>query len=333
MGTTLSSDFKIYDDFVRSAYAETVAQNLAVLTEKANGAIVIEDAAAPGDYLKQSFFKIPSGLVSRRVTTGTGATAAATDVAVTQGENIDVRLSRKIGPMSFTLDSLRKIATTPEGISVALGKMIADAVLQQELNDALLAARGAINKTATTNDISASTGAAGKLSRVALSTAQQKLGDAASEVVCWVTHSKSYGDLITEAITPAAGASDILTQVAIFGASAPTMGKPTLVTDSASLILDVTVDKYFTLGLTRGAIRLRLDTQLNDFFLLPITGLANLLYRLQAERDWFLGIKGYTWDSGNGGANPDDTALLLSTNWDLAASSIKTSAGVCVKSI
>lgn len=332
MSTTLASNMKIYDPALQAGYAETVAQNLKVLTEKANGAIIVEDAAAPGDYLKSAFFKLPSGGVSRRITSGTGATATATDITVSQGENVDVRLSRRIGPFGITDDALRKIGSTPEGISFALGKMIAEQVLQQELNDALLAARGAINKTDTTNDISGAT-TLNKLSRVALMGAQQKLGDAASAVVCWVGHSKPYGDLLTEAITPTAGASDILTQVAIFGAQPPTMNKPFLVTDSASLVLDATVDKYFTLGLTQGAIRIRLDTQLTGIVLAKITGQANLINRLQGERDWFLGIKGYAWDNTNGGANPDDTALVSSTNWDLVASSIKHSAGVCVKSL
>lgn len=331
MGTTLASDFKVYDTLVQTSYAETVAQNIKVLLDKANGAIVIEDAAVPGDYLKSAFFKLPSGLVSRRITSGTGATATATDIAVSQGENVDVRLSRRIGPVSITFDALRKIATTPEGLSVAIGKMIADAVLQQELNDALLAARGAINKTATTNDISAAT--ANKLTRAALAGAVQKFGDAAGDIVAWVGHSKPHGDLMNEALTATAGSDAILAQVAIFGAAPPTMNKPFLVTDSSSLILDVTTDKYFTLGLTQGAIRLRLDTQLTGVVMVPITGEANLKYRLQAERDWFLGIKGYAWGNAVGGANPDDTALLLSTNWDLAASSVKQSAGVCVKSI
>lgn len=332
MGTTLASDMKIYDPSFQAGYSETVAQNLKVLTEKANGAIIVEDAAVTGDYNKSAFFKLPSGGVSRRITSGTGATADATDITVSQGEITEVRLSRRIGPFGITDDALRKIGSTVEGISFALGQMIAEQVLQQELNDALLAARGAINKTATTNDISGAT-SLNKLSRVALMGAQQKLGDAQGSIVCWIGHSKAYGDLMTEAITPAAGASDILTQVAIFGAQPPTMNKPFLVTDSSSLVLDVTTDKYFTLGLTQGAIRLKLDTQLTGFALQKITGKANLINRLQGERDWLLGIKGYAWDSANGGANPDDTALLLSTNWDLAASSIKHSAGVCVKSL
>lgn len=331
MATTLNSDWKVYNDQVQAAYAERVAQNLTALISKSNGAIIVEDVAAPGDYIKSAHFKMPSGLVSRRATTGTGATATATDITVSQGENVEVRLSRKIGPVALTRDTLRRTGVTAEGFSMYLGEMIADAVLQQELNDALLACRGAVNKTATTNDISGAT-TLNTLSRLALAGAMAKLGDAQNDICAWIGHSKAYGNLMTEAITPAAGASDILTQVAIFGAAPPTLNRPFLMTDSSSLILDETIDKYFTLGLTPGAIRIRLDTQLSDIVVADITGQENLLIRVQAERDWFVGIKGYTWDAGNGGANPLDAALLTSTNWDLDASSIKHSAGVCVKS-
>jgi hypothetical protein len=330
MAITLSTDWKVYNDQVQAAYAETVAQNLAILIEKGNGAIIVEDAAAPGDYLKKANFKMPASLVSRRVVSGTGATAAATAVTVSQGENVEVRLSRKIGPVEMTRDTLRRTGVTQETFSMYLGEMIANAVLQQELNDALLACRGAVAKTATLNDISGAT--LSTITRQGLATGMQKLGDAQSQIVAFVGHSKVYGDLMTEALTATAGANDILTQVAIYGASAPTMNRPFFVTDSSSLILDETVDKYFTLGLTQGAIRLRLDTQLSDIVVQDVTGLENLTIRIQGERDWFLGIKGYTWDTNSGGANPDDTALLTSANWDLDASSVKHTAGVAIKS-
>jgi hypothetical protein len=110
------------------------------------------------------------------------------------------------------------------------------------------------------------------------------------------------------------------------------MGRPVFVTDSSALVDDVTVDKYYTLGLTAGAIQMTVDGQLAAPVIQEVTGIENLCLRVQAEADWFVGIKGYAYDYGNGGANPDDTALGTSTNWDLAASSIKHSAGVVIKS-
>jgi len=330
MAITTATDWKVYQDEYAAAYAERVAQSLNVLEARGNGAIVIQDANVPGQYVKQSFFKMPSGLVSRRIATGTGSTSAVTPVTVSQGENVDVRLSRKIGPVDVTFDSLRKTGITPETFSMWLGQMMADARMQYMLNDALRAARAAINKTATMYDKSAL--ASKTLDRAALSAGMAKLGDQRDSVVAWVTHSKSYGDLVTEAITPTAGAESIIQGVALYGAAPPSLGRPVFVTDSAALVDDVTVDKYYTLGLVPGAIRIRVDGQLAAPIIQEVTGLENLCLRIQAEADWFVGILGYAYDVTNGGANPDDTALATTTNWDLAATSYKQSAGVVIKS-
>lgn len=330
MAITVSTDWKVYQDEFQASYAERVAQSLNLLLQRGNGAIVIDDANVPGQYIKKAFFKMPTGLVSRRIVTGTGSTSAVTPVTVSQGENASVRLSRKIGPVDVTFDTLRKTGITPDTFSMYLGQMMAEARLQSMLNDALRAARAAINKTATLYDVSALT--VKTISRARLSTAMGKLGDSREDIVAWVTHSKSYGDLVTEAITPTAGAESIIQGVALYGAAPPSMGRPVFVTDSASLVDDVTVDKYYTLGLTAGAIQITVDGQLAAPVIQEVTGIENLCLRVQAEADWFVGIKGYAYDYGNGGANPDDTALATTTNWDLAASSIKHSAGVVVKS-
>lgn len=330
MAITTATDWKVYQDEYVAAYAERVAQSLNVLQARGNGAIIIDDGNIPGQYIKESFFKMPSGLVSRRIATGTGSTSAVTPVTVAQGENVDVRLSRKIGPVDVTFDSLRKTGITPETFSMWLGGMMAEARMQQMLNDALRSARAAVNKTATTYDVSGLT--VKTINRARLSTAMGKLGDSREDIVAWVTHSKTYADLVAEAITPTAGAESIIQGVALYGAAPPTMGRPVFVTDSSALLDDVTVDKYYTLGLTPGAIRIRVDGQLAAPVIQEVTGLENLCLRIQAEADWFVGIKGYAYDVANGGANPDDTALATTTNWDLAASSVKLSAGVIIKS-
>lgn len=329
MAITTAADWKVYDDQYQAAYAESVAQNINVLMQRANGAIVIEDVNVPGNYIKESFFKMPASVVSRRIGTGTGSTSSVTPVTVSQGENADVRLLRKIGPVDTTFDALRKTGITPDTFSMFLGKMVAEARVQKMLNDALLGAKAAANKANTLFDQSALT--VKTLKRSVLASGMKKLGDFREEIVCWVTHSKSYGDLVDEANVATAGAESIITGVALYGAQPPALGRPVMVTDSSALYSDETVDKYFTLGLTRGAIRLRVDGQLAAPIVQEITGLENLVLRMQAEADWFLGIKGYTWDTANGGANPDDTALGTSTNWDLSASSEKFASGVLIK--
>ncbi|NON33459.1 major capsid protein, partial [Klebsiella pneumoniae] len=49
---------------------------------------------------------------------------------------------------------------------------------------------------------------------------------------------------------------------------------------------------------------------------------------MQADYTFGLGLKGYTWDTANGGKSPTNAELSTGTNWDLVANSIKASAGV-----
>ena len=38
--------------------------------------------------------------------------------------------------------------------------------------------------------------------------------------------------------------------------------------------------------------------------------------QIQGELAYALGARGSQWDSTNGGANPSDAALILTSNWD-----------------
>ena len=49
---------------------------------------------------------------------------------------------------------------------------------------------------------------------------------------------------------------------------------------------------------------------------------------MQADYTFGLGLKGFTWDTANGGKSPTSAELATGTNWDLVANSIKGSAGV-----
>jgi hypothetical protein len=64
-----------------------------------------------------------------------------------------------------------------------------------------------------------------------------------------------------------------------------------------------------------------------------VSGLEQISYRLQGEYAYNLGLKGYTWDIANGGANPSAAALATGTNWDQVATDDKDTAGVILKCI
>lgn len=331
MAITSASNIQVYNDQVRNAYAERVAKAINGFYAKAGGCILLRDAAVPGDYLKQSFFKMPSGLVSRRITTGTGYDSDVTPITVEQGENAAVRLSRKIGPVEMTDDSLRKILASPEEFSVWLGEMAGDAVLEAQISDVLTALVGALNRSPYLKDISADTGDS-SLNRTALAGGLALLGDRAQDVACWIMHSKPYFDLVNKDLNPSTSVDALVGNVGLFGGSPATLGRPVIVIDDASLVLDATTDKYYTLGLTGGAAEVTADTQLSDLLVERVGGKENIRTRIQGERDWFLRLKGFTWDTATGGANPAAAALATATNWDASSTSAKDRAGVCIKS-
>jgi len=47
-----------------------------------------------------------------------------------------------------------------------------------------------------------------------------------------------------------------------------------------------------------------------------VTGVGHLLMRIQGEHAFNVGCKGFKRDVTDGGANPTDTALGTTTNWD-----------------
>jgi hypothetical protein len=111
----------------------------------------------------------------------------------------------------------------------------------------------------------------------------------------------------------------------------PGLGRPILVTDSASLINTTpNPDQYFILGLTAGGVQL-IDTETNDLIIDDVTGLEQLVRRYQGEYAFNVGIKGFQWDVTNGGSNPAAAALGTGSNWDKVVTDNKDTAGVVLQ--
>jgi hypothetical protein len=317
-----ASDFKIYQEEYFGGMYEAIQQNVNVFNGASNGTITLVAKEHRGDYIKESFIKDVASLISRRDTT---SVAGATDLGIAQGENVSVKINRKIGPIAQTLDAWRKIAQDPRLMSFLVGRMIGAKKIQDYLNTALKAAVPALTQvTGNLNDYSGT----GVVNVAQLVVALSKLGDQASRVKAWVMHSKSYFDLVGAAI------SDKIVNVAdivIYGGTAPTLGRPCIVTDSAALGPQAVTSHYNVLGLVDNAINVY-ESEGEELESQIITGLENLVFRIQGEHAFTLGLKGFTWDVTNGGANPDDTAVGTNTNWDKTASSDKDLMGVIIHS-
>jgi hypothetical protein len=331
MATGKASDFVVYQDQMRGGVIETLTQSSNFFNQGSNGAIRLSTISKRGDYAYESFITNISGLISRRDTT---SVSAATALAVAMDEFISVKLNRKVGPVDQTIDSFRKVlmqADGPEALSFLIGTQIAKAMQVEMLNTGLRSARAALaNQSAVTYTEPSS----GTITSGTLNQGLAKFGDAYNRVVAWVMHSKVFFDLVGYQIDPTNN-GDNIAGVVVQGASPATFGKPVIVTDSSALIVDegtssVPDNVYHTLGLTAGAVMVE-NTEEEYMTYDEVTGLENIVARLQGEFAYNVGIKGFKWDVANGAANPNDTALGTGSNWDVAASSYKDYAGIAIK--
>lgn len=317
------SDFKIYDELVIGSMIERQQQNINAWNAASRNALRLQTKRHQGNYTYESFFKKVS-LVSRRDLT---SVAAATDTPITQGENVTVKINRKIGPVAHTLDAFKKIARPANigSVSEALGNQVADDMTADMLNTGLIGLAAAIKNQSSV--AIAATGA--NITTANLVSMLAKLGDRADRVTTWIMHSKVFYDLVAAQI--AANITGI-SNFNIANAMPVTLNRPVIVTDSPALKTagaSPLLDTYTTLGIVEGGLTVE-DSEEQTFWSQEITGLENLSVRYQGEYAFNIGVKGFTWDVANGGANPTDGAVGTGTNWDATATSFKDFAGVSI---
>lgn len=322
-----ASDFRIYNDQFFSGLAETLQQDTSALR---TAGINVVTRALRGDYEYRSFLKRINGLVSRRDTT---STAPASDLEMTMDEMVSVKLARKIGPVAQTLDAFRKAAMVfqtdfdpsgAQGYSRYLGQMYAKDIEADMLDTSLLACRTFL-EAASSNANRHVIAANGTITSAALVSTLARMGDAAQRVRAWVMHSKVYFDLVQFQINPANNGSDLAFQV--MGGTPASLNRPVIVTDSPSLRVAGTPDLFRTIGLVDNGIEI-IESETQELVLDTVTGLENIVARMQGEYAYNLGIKGAKWDVANGGANPNAAAIGTATNWDVVSTSNKDFAGV-----
>jgi hypothetical protein len=329
MADYLASNFKVYQEYLKSRAAETLQQQADAFNAAVNNAIIMRTVEKPGDYEYESFFKDITSLVSRRDNT---STSAATKLSMLQDEFIRVKLNRKIGPVDQSRDSFRKIFArfSETEFSGILGGQIAVAQQLDMLNSVLLAARAALVNVSS-GALMYTVPSSGTATTAGMISALAKMGDRADRVVAWVMHSKPYYDLVKEQVSAKiTGISNFNIQTG----TPVTLNRPVIVTDSASLAVtsgSPAVTDYYTLGLTANGALAEV-TETSDIVVQDVTGLEVLMTRLQGEFAYNVGLKGFKYDVTNGGANPNATALGTGTNWDKAATDDKALAGVVLKS-
>ena len=322
-----ASDFTVYPEQFFGGVVEELQQNADGFNAASAGTIRLVTAMKQGHYENESFFKSLSALVSRRDIT---SVSAATDTALTQGEMVRVKLNRKIGPVAQTLDAFRKISLDPGEMSFILGQQTGKAIALDYLNTALSAVDAAVSGVAALNyDASALTSPdRTTLDHTNMVRTMAKFGDASNRLGAWVMHSKPFFDLMENSV------ADKIFQVAnvtIYAGTVATFGRPVIVTDSSSLYTTTSAGTtYQVLGLVENAVVVE-ESEDRQIASDLITGLENLVMRIQGEYAFNLGVKGFAWDTTNGASNPSAGAVATASNWDKVATDNKQLAGVRLK--
>lgn len=321
---------KVYDPRIQGGYRERLSYVIDAFNAASRGGISLSTVTKNGNFDYKAFWSRVSGLVNRRDTT---SVAAATATKSAQAEHVSVKLNRRIGPHETTRDALLKAGFTnfgDDGAAFALGEWVAEATAQERVDTAILALRAALlGQTELVHSIWHASVPV-YMSNSALINGLKKVGDASAQIICLVMHSHAWfklveGQVVTDKVS---GIADVV----MFGGSPATMNRPVLVMDNPNLIVDPgsDLDKYYTLGLTANAAEVE-DTEQEYITSDIITGLEQIVHRLQGEYAYNLGVKGQTWDVGNGGANPNNAAIGTSTNWDKVVSSHKSLGGIIIE--
>jgi len=138
------------------------------------------------------------------------------------------------------------------------------------------------------------------------------LGDQYQEVVAFVMHSKPFFDLRQADLVNA----ERLFVFETLNVFQDTLGRPFIVIDSPALVTPGSPNVYHVLGLTRDAIEVSENGDYRDNLDLP-NGEENLKTTWQAQWTENIRIKGHSWDTSNGGTNPNAAAITTASNWDL----------------
>jgi hypothetical protein len=329
MATGTKSDFTIYEDEYYSGAYETLTQKAEVFNGASRNAVQLIPRGHKGDYTKSAFFKNISSMIARRDIT---SVSAADDLKLETGENIGVKLNRRIGPIGQTIDAWKKIGEDPRQMSFILGGMAMQNQMVNYVNAAMKSVEAAIEGNAAYN-VNGTDDVTKTLTTDKLIEALALMGDAGQRVVAWVMHSKPFYDLMNANASSSTPIDGIATDIIRVGeASSFTLGRPVIITDDASLTdaNGSATDTYNVLGLVESAVSVQ-PSEDEEVFFDRISGLDNLIYRYQAEFAYTVNVKGFQWDTSAGGVNPTDAALATTTNWDQVASDDKDTAGVRIK--
>jgi hypothetical protein len=311
------SDMKVFNEYLKTSVIETLAQDVAKFNAASAGAIQLTTQGIDGDFLQESFWAGVHSAQRRVDRYAANGAQAATPLAQKQYDS--VKIAGGFGPVLFEPSQLSWIQKSPEEALEVISRNLSEAIMSDQLNTAIAALAAAIgNQAAAVNDVSATAG----VTYVGINGAHAKFGDASARIIAQVMTGAMYHKLVGQNLTNANQLFQFqgVTIVDI-------LGKAVIVTDAPALFVAGTPDKEKVLSLVSGAAVVSDGSDLITN-VQTANGKERIETTMQADYTFGLGLKGYTWDTANGGKSPTNAELATGSNWDLVANSVKASAGV-----
>ena len=312
------SDMKVFNEYVMPATIETLGQMVEKFNGESGGAIRLTTEGFDGDFYQESFFAAIHSAQRRVDRYAAQGAASATDL--TQLQKNGVKVAGGFGPIRFEPSQLTWLQKpTAEGIEVA-SRNFAEALLKDQLNTAVACLVAGIENqgAATTVDVSAT----GACTYGTMNSSHALFGDNSSNIVANVMNGAQYHKLVSQNLTNGA-------QLFVAGnvQVVDILGRPVIVTDAPALYVAGTPNKNKVLGLVDGsAIVYDGGDVISNIE--TTNGQTRIETTMQVDYSFGVALKGYSWDSVNGGKSPTDGELATGTNWDKVATDIKHTAGV-----
>lgn len=311
------SNMQVFNQYLMEATAETLGQQIDKFNAASNGAIVLTSLNFEGDFFERSFY---SALHSaKRRVDRYDANGSVSSTPLAQLKESAVKVAGGFGPISFEPAQMTWIRKNEAEAIAVISAQLSDAMMQDQLNSGIAGLVAAIsNQVTATNDVSASAG----ISYSAMNDSHALFGDSSMGLVAQVMNGTAYHKLVGQNLTntPQLFQAQNVTVVDI-------LGKPVIVTDSPALYAAGTPNTLNVLSLVSGAVTV-MDGSDVVTNIETSNGNARIETTMQADYSFGLALKGYTWDTTNGGKSPTDAEIATGSNWDKVATDIKHTAGV-----
>ncbi|MGK0158904.1 major capsid protein [Pseudomonas mosselii] len=311
------SNMKVFSEYLKRTTIETLAQDVEKFNASSAGAIRLTTQGIDGDFLQESFWAGLHGAQRRVDRYAANGNQASTPLAQKQYDS--VKIAGGFGPILWEPSQLSWIQKNPEEALEVISRNLSEAIMADQLNTAISALAGAIgNQPSATNDVSATAG----VTYVAINNAHALFGDASQRLVAQVMTGAMYHKLVGQNLANAERLFQFSGVQVV-----DILGKAVIITDAPALYEAGTPNKQKVLSLADGAAVVMDGSDLITN-IETSNGKERIETTMQADYTFGLGLKGYTWDTANGGKSPTNAELSTGTNWDLVANSIKASAGV-----